>query len=60
MISARRGLGAAVVPLVLLTAYVFSVQVLIVIWARRVRRRRKRFEDIRRALEESRSSPEPR
>ncbi len=41
------GMLAALVPLLV---YVFSVQAAILVWTRRVRRRRKRLEDIKRAL----------
>ena len=41
---------ASLTPLALLFVYVFAVQIAILVYARRVRRRRKRFEAIRRAL----------
>jgi hypothetical protein len=50
---------ALLTALVLLAVYVFGVQVLILLWTRRVRRRRQRFEDIKRALEVSHPSPAP-
>lgn len=41
---------ASLTPLALLFVYVFAVQIAILVYARRVRRRRKKFEAIRRAL----------